>query len=255
MEYYELYKLDETIPLKKQNLFAPKHLFRLLVASTSESGKTSMVVHLLLGSKYLKIYLWMSGKKCSHKVPKGKSKNFGERYIPYDNLIVVVQHQDEELWEAVQYFYEFIVIDKQAPYQFTVIVFDNLASEPLATQLKVVPFFRSRVQQYLNPTATSLTPEAIEKIRDAHAKQISNRKCIMCANYKIKITSMNSSISILQPEILSIHSLSSARNPEQVIFLSKLATKKTSRKKKVSQNEELLSSNIDKTNSGVELSK
>jgi len=134
---------------------------------------------------------------------------------------------------------------------------------------------RSRVRQYLNPTATPLTPEAIEKIRDAHAKQIPNRKRIICANYKIgseryddivngriypqppeiEITSMNSSISIPQPEILPIHSLSSARNPEQVISLSKPATKKTSRKKKVSQNEELPSSNIDKTNSGVELSK
>ncbi|CAG8851946.1 1202_t:CDS:1, partial [Racocetra persica] len=75
----------------------------------------------------------------------------------------------------------------------------------------------------------------IEKIRDAHAKQIPNRKRIMCANYKIgseryddivnsriypqppeiEITSMNSSISISQPEILLIYSLSSVRNPEQ----------------------------------------
>src|SRR6185436_10066744 len=31
MEYYELCKLDETIPSKKQNPFAPKHPFRLLV--------------------------------------------------------------------------------------------------------------------------------------------------------------------------------------------------------------------------------
>ncbi|CAG8450911.1 5830_t:CDS:2 [Cetraspora pellucida] len=66
---------------------------------------------------------------------------------------------------------------------------------------------------------------------------------------------MNLFILIPQPEILPIHSLSSARNSEQVIFLSKSATKKTSRKKKVSQNEELSSSNIDKTNSGVKLSK
>ncbi|CAG8671600.1 10730_t:CDS:2, partial [Scutellospora calospora] len=130
-------------------------------------------------------------------------------------------------------------------------------------------------RQYFNPTATLLTPEAIEKIRDAYTKQIPNRKCIMCAIYKIsseryddivndqiypqlpkiEITSMNSSISTPQPEILPIHSLSNARNPEQVISLSKLVTKKTSRKKKVSQNEKLPSSNIDKTNSSVELSK
>ena len=97
MEYYELCKLDETIPLKKQNLFTPKPLFRLRVAGISESGKMSMVAHLLLGSKYLKIYSWMYGEKRDHKISNGRNKNFGERYIPCDDLIVVVQHQDEEL--------------------------------------------------------------------------------------------------------------------------------------------------------------
>ncbi|CAG8669190.1 2800_t:CDS:2, partial [Scutellospora calospora] len=62
----------------------------------------------------------------------------------------------------------------------------------------------------------------IKKIRNAHAKQIPNRKCIMCANYKI-----------------------GSERYDDI----------TSRKKKVSQNEELPSSNIDKTNSSVELSK
>ncbi|CAG8650409.1 20549_t:CDS:2 [Cetraspora pellucida] len=71
MEYYELCKLDETISLKKQNPFASKPPFRLGVAGTSESGKTKIVVR--------------------------RSKNFGERYILCDDLIVVVQHQDEEL--------------------------------------------------------------------------------------------------------------------------------------------------------------
>ncbi|CAG8837543.1 12824_t:CDS:1 [Gigaspora margarita] len=95
----------------------------------------------------------------------------------------------------------------------------------------------------------------------------------MCSNYRIgseryddivngqiypqppKITFIDLSISTLQPEILPEHNLSNARNTEQVISLSKLATKKTSRKKKISQNKELPSSNIDKTNSSVELSK
>ena len=90
MEYYELRKLDETIPSKKQNPFASKHPFRLLVAGTSESGKTSMIVHLLLGSKYSKIYPWMFGEKHDQKIPKGGSKNFGERYIPCDDLIVIM---------------------------------------------------------------------------------------------------------------------------------------------------------------------
>ncbi|CAG8837007.1 42771_t:CDS:2 [Gigaspora margarita] len=90
---------------------------------------------------------------------------------------------------------------------------------------------RSRVRQYLNPTATSLTPEAIKKIRDAHAKQIPNRKRIMCSNYRIGSERYDDIVNANQQQ------------------------KKTSRKKKISQNKELSSSNIDKTNSGVELSK
>ncbi|CAG8852606.1 23731_t:CDS:2, partial [Gigaspora margarita] len=42
LQYYELCKLDEIIPSKKQNPFASRHLFRLLVAGISESGKMSM---------------------------------------------------------------------------------------------------------------------------------------------------------------------------------------------------------------------
>ena len=157
MEYYELCKLGETVPSKKQNPFASKLPFRLGVAGTSESGKIKMVVHQLLGSKFPKVYPWMSGEKRGHKIPKGGSKNFGERYIPCDNLIVIAQHQDEELWETVQCFYEFIAKDKQAPWyenvrfkliapeelpdissfkrtgRSTLIVFDDLAGEPLAT--------------------------------------------------------------------------------------------------------------------------
>ena len=51
-----------------------------------------MVVHLLLGSKYPKICPWMSGEKRGHKISKGGNKNFGERYIPCNDLIVVVRN-------------------------------------------------------------------------------------------------------------------------------------------------------------------
>ncbi|CAG8670641.1 15414_t:CDS:1, partial [Acaulospora morrowiae] len=78
MEYYELCKLDKTVSSKKQNQFAPRHPFRLLVVGTSESEKMSIVIHLLLESKYLKIYLWMSGEKHSYNISKEGIKNFGK---------------------------------------------------------------------------------------------------------------------------------------------------------------------------------
>ncbi|RHZ72025.1 hypothetical protein Glove_248g56 [Diversispora epigaea] len=163
MEHYSLRNPDESISKKQNNNFSPKHPFRLVTAGTSESGKTEMVVYLLLGSKYSKIYPIMLGEK--DKVPK--NGNYGERYIPCDDLLVVALHKDEYLWKTVQYFYEFIAKDKQAPWyedvRFKIItpdklpdiskfkntgrkrllVFDDLAGEPLSTQLKIIPFFRS----------------------------------------------------------------------------------------------------------------
>ncbi|CAG8590041.1 4999_t:CDS:2 [Acaulospora morrowiae] len=148
MEYYKLRKLDETIPSKKQNQFAPRHPFRLLVAGTSESGKTSMVVHLLLGSKYPKIYPCMSGEKHGYKIPKGGSKNFGERYIPsmdkqapwYENVRFKLIGP-EELPDISSY---------KETGRFTLIILDDLAGEPLATQLKIIPFFRSGRHEGIN---------------------------------------------------------------------------------------------------------
>ena len=75
MEYYSLCKPDNSTSFKG-NIYAPKHPFRLGVAGTSESGKTEMVVFLLMGSKYLKIYPWMSGEKRGHKIPKGREQKF-----------------------------------------------------------------------------------------------------------------------------------------------------------------------------------
>ena len=55
-----------------------------------ESKKTSIVIHLLLESKYSKIYLWMIDEKYGHKILKGRNKNFDERYISCNNLIIIM---------------------------------------------------------------------------------------------------------------------------------------------------------------------
>ncbi|RHZ78626.1 hypothetical protein Glove_158g88 [Diversispora epigaea] len=164
MEHYTLRNPDKSISSK--NSYTPKHPFRILACGSSESGKTEMFGHQFLGSKYLKVYPYMIGNKDSVKTLKAP-KNYGERYILCDDLVVVVQHQDEVLWKTVQYFFEFIAKDKNCPWyenvrfkligpekipdisKFkntgwkTVIVFDDLVGEPLSTQLKIIPFFRS----------------------------------------------------------------------------------------------------------------
>ncbi|CAG8601883.1 1568_t:CDS:2 [Ambispora gerdemannii] len=83
---------------------------------------------------------------------------------------------------------------------------------------------KHRVRAYLNSNIIPLTPEAIEKIRDAHTRKIPNRKRDMCRDYRIAPP-------ISQPEILPQYSSSGTINPEQVIPSSKLVSKKSSRKK------------------------
>ena len=63
MEHYSLRNPDESISSKKYD-FLHTLPFRLVVAGTSESGKTEMVVYMLLGSKYSKIYPIMLTKEC-----------------------------------------------------------------------------------------------------------------------------------------------------------------------------------------------
>ncbi|CAB4392864.1 unnamed protein product [Rhizophagus irregularis] len=94
-----------------------------------------MVVHQLLGSKYPKVYPWMSGEKCGHKIPKGGSKNFAmDKQAPWYENVRFKLIAPEDLPDISSF---------KRTGRSTVIVFNDLNEEPLATQLKIVPFFRS----------------------------------------------------------------------------------------------------------------
>jgi GTPase SAR1 family protein len=87
MEFF-VYNVDE-IPRKsleqmKGNKYAPDWPFRLLVCGGSNSGKTNMVINLILGNKLQRMY-------------KGKK---GDRYIKNDDLILVGKHAEPK-WELV----------------------------------------------------------------------------------------------------------------------------------------------------------
>src|SRR3954451_13957143 len=88
MEFF-VYNVDE-IPRKslkhmKSNRFAPDWPFRLLVTGGSHSGKTNMVINLILGNKLQRMF-------------KGKK---GDRYIKNDDLILVKKHAEPK-WELVK---------------------------------------------------------------------------------------------------------------------------------------------------------
>ncbi|CAB4385978.1 unnamed protein product [Rhizophagus irregularis] len=94
-----------------------------------------MVVHQLLGRKYPKVYPWMFGEKRGHKIPKGESKNFAmDKQTPWYENVRFKLIAPEDLPDISSF---------KKTGRSTVIVFDDLAGKPLATQLKIVPFFRS----------------------------------------------------------------------------------------------------------------
>ena len=76
-----VYAIDEipkeSLKHMKSNRFAPDWPFRLLVCGGSHSGKTNMVVNLMLGNKLQRMF-------------KGKR----EQYIKNDNFILIGKHYE-----------------------------------------------------------------------------------------------------------------------------------------------------------------
>jgi hypothetical protein len=82
-----VYDLDKYSNDSRQgNKFAPSWPFRLAVASSSDSGKTTMIINLLMGDK--------------------KAKENGSRYVLCDAVLLVGRYLDEPKWIIVQEFFE-----------------------------------------------------------------------------------------------------------------------------------------------------
>ena len=102
MDYY-VYNIDEYQPLQQGNNFAPTWPFRLAVAGSSDSGKTTMVMNLLMGNK--------------------KSKEDGKRYI-LCNDIVLIDKYDEPKWNVVKDFFTELASDEEEEEDVTFTVFN-----------------------------------------------------------------------------------------------------------------------------------
>ncbi|GBC49298.2 hypothetical protein GLOIN_2v1874888 [Rhizophagus irregularis DAOM 181602=DAOM 197198] len=104
MDLY-VYNLDEyTTDSRQGNEFAPSWPFRLAVAGSSDSGKTTMIINLLMGDK--------------------KAKEDGERYILCDAVILVGRYLNEPKWAVA-----------------TVVIFEDLIDAPKKTQDLITGFF------------------------------------------------------------------------------------------------------------------
>jgi len=161
MEFF-IYNLDERKNSKNTNHPAcPEFPFRLLVCGGSDSGKTNMIVNILLGNKL-------------HRFLKEKK---GERYLKNDDLVLIGKHLNEPKWTLVKTAYNIFAnspkkyredvtfkamkadvipeITKFLPERTTVIAFEDLCAEPKKIQDRIVPYFISGRHQNVSPIYVS----------------------------------------------------------------------------------------------------
>jgi hypothetical protein len=139
MDLY-VYNLDEySCDSRQGNEFAPSWPFRLAVAGSSDSGKTTMIINLLMGNK--------------------KAEEDGERYILCDAILLVGRYLNEPKWTIVQNFFNELqengedVSFTRIPYteipdveEFdsetaTVVIFEDLMDAPKKVQEKITGYF------------------------------------------------------------------------------------------------------------------
>ncbi|EXX69113.1 hypothetical protein RirG_098950 [Rhizophagus irregularis DAOM 197198w] len=125
MEYY-IYNLNETKNLKNMNHPAsPAFPFRLLICGGSDSGKTNMILNLLLGNKFQRLF---------------KEKK-GERYVKNDDLGPKT-YRENVTFRALKAG-AIPDITKFSPDRNTVVVFEDLCAESKKIQDRIVPYFIS----------------------------------------------------------------------------------------------------------------
>src|SRR5215470_17009313 len=135
MDLY-VYNLDEyTSDSKQGNKYAPAWPFRLVVAGSSDSGKTTMIINLLMGD--------------------AKAKENGERYILCDAVVLIGRYLDEPKWHMVKDFFDNNSISFRAippsdqipnvedfdPEVATVVIFEDLMDAPKKVQEKITGYF------------------------------------------------------------------------------------------------------------------
>ncbi|RHZ45865.1 hypothetical protein Glove_645g5 [Diversispora epigaea] len=115
----------------KSNKYAPDWPFRLLVCGGSHSGKTNMVINLMLGNKL-------------QRMLKGK-KIFANGSKPYREDLTFKTITPDKIPD----------ITKFSPERSTVAVFEDLCAEPKKVQEQIIPYFISGRHQNISPIYVS----------------------------------------------------------------------------------------------------
>jgi len=164
MEYFE-YNDDEYQPLKQGDEFAPISPFRMVVAGSSGSRKTSNVINLIMGTK------------------KADKKN-GSRYILCNDVVLFAKFPDEPKWNIVRDFFNELAETEDVsfkalppseipdpeefdPSRSTIAVFEDLMHESKKIQEQIAKYFTHGHHRNISPIYISQRFFAIDKtIRD-----------------------------------------------------------------------------------------
>src|SRR4051794_16151754 len=133
---YRNFNIDEVKPLQQGDPHAPLWPFRMLISGSSGSGKTNMLVNLLIGDKLESMY---------------HEHDQGDRYLKCNDIILISKHLNEPKWRIVRDFYELLAKDQKNyedvtfrafhpseipdpsefdPERSTIVVFEDLVTEP-----------------------------------------------------------------------------------------------------------------------------
>src|SRR3954468_23237038 len=153
MELY-IRDIDEyTKDSRQGNQFAPEWSFRLAVSGSSDSGKTTMIINLLMGNK--------------------KIKEDSKRYIRCSDVILIGKHLNEPKWNIVRDFYNELAeegedvsfqalspteipdVNEFDPSRATVVVFEDLMNMPKKIQERIADYFSSGRHSNISPIYVS----------------------------------------------------------------------------------------------------
>jgi len=165
MDFY-IRDVDEySKDLRQGNKFTPEWPFRMGVSGSSDSGKTTMLMNLLMGNKNI--------------------KEDGERYICCDDVVLIGKFLHEPKWIIVRDFFNELAnkgedvsfralspleipdVEEFDPNRATVVVFEDLMNMPKKIQERVADYFSSGRHSNVSPIYVSqrffLIPKTIRE--------------------------------------------------------------------------------------------
>jgi hypothetical protein len=165
MEYYIRHTDEYSEDTRQGNKFAPACPFRMLVSGSSDSGKTTMLLNLLMGTKNI--------------------KEDGERYILCNDVVLIGKHLNEPKWCMVRDFFNKLAEEGEDvsfkalppteipdpeefdPSRSTVVIFENLMNASKQIQARIADYFSSGRHNNISPIYVSQsffhTPKTIRE--------------------------------------------------------------------------------------------